>query len=233
MTTEQIHKNLATIANTWPGGVPEQQVDQVRALKAELKRRGVDQHEMRVAANEPKPLEVSEMNADQLSAELQRLSQHIGTHPHDEEAQNRFADVRYALRAKSNKPAASMTSPPRTLRVEKLEDTIQPGDVRVLTAEGFQHPEGGLFDEASKAAEKLGNSFTGDQLQKEMGKTRASGRQDFEAMMRKVNVATIASNVAARLLANQDYGDINGDSVDEATTVAVAVAEAIFTKLGL
>jgi hypothetical protein len=226
MTTEQIHNNLETMIKQWPGGIPEQQVDQMKALKSELKRRGAAQRELQ--PEEPKQIEVSEMSAEQLGNELQRLSQAISKSPHDESLQERFADVRFALRAQSKAPAASMTTP-RKIRKEQLDFTPEaPNEI---------YP-GSLLGEAMNAAEKLGPSFTGEQLGEAMQqgeplrKMRPGGARDFEAMMRKVNIATIASNIAARILSMGD-GDINGDVIDETCTVAVAAAESIFAKLGL
>jgi hypothetical protein len=99
MTTEQLQNDLKNVAQMWPGGIPTEQNDRVNALKSELKRRAVP-----TDVSEMLPTEkilggsVASMSDDQLATELRKLSDRLGRNPKDEEAQTRFADIRFEIR---------------------------------------------------------------------------------------------------------------------------------------
>lgn len=109
MTVEQLRGDLDAVARMWPAGTPPEQADRVNALKGELKRRGED-FAMRAPREEDKPRSLLDMTDDQLSKELRKLSDRIGADPKDENAQERFANVRYEIRKRQRKADADPQS---------------------------------------------------------------------------------------------------------------------------
>lgn len=121
MTTEQLRGDLDALARTWPGGIPPEQTDRVNALKGELKRRGEDAAQ-RTPREETRSKNLLDMTDDQLAAELRVLSDRIGKDGKDEEAQERFANVRYEMRkrarkAESDTPPTRAPLPPRAMEI--------------------------------------------------------------------------------------------------------------------
>lgn len=101
MTTKQIQDDLKVIALTWPDAVPWEQADRVNALKTELKRRGED------PVVKPDRVTIANRGAidmlptEELEKELRGLSDQISRDPSNEEAQQRFADVRFEIRRRA------------------------------------------------------------------------------------------------------------------------------------
>ena len=99
MTTESLQNDLKSIAQMWPGGIPTEQNDRVNTLKSELKRRNAT-----LDVSEMMPREkVTEGAADVLSderlaSEMHKLSDRLSKNPKDEDAQTRFADIRFEIR---------------------------------------------------------------------------------------------------------------------------------------
>jgi CBS-domain-containing membrane protein len=102
MTTESLQNDLKSIAQMWPGGIPTEQNDRVNALKSELKCRNAT-----LDASEMMPREkVTEGAADVLSderlaSEMHKLSDRLSKNPKDEDAQTRFADIRFEIRRRA------------------------------------------------------------------------------------------------------------------------------------
>jgi hypothetical protein len=100
MSTEQLQNDLKSVTQMWPGGIPTEQADRVNALNSELKRRNVT-----VEATKPLPSEniraSDAMSDDELARELRQLSEQLGRNPKDDEAQKRFADIRFEIRQRS------------------------------------------------------------------------------------------------------------------------------------
>lgn len=113
MTTESIRDDLETIAITWPDGVPATQVDRMNALKAELKRRGENANAPNGAPSKAGTgrRNVKSMDREELEQELRTLSKAGSL---DDDAQDRFADVRYELRY-------------RLVKKDLAEDELPPG----------------------------------------------------------------------------------------------------------
>lgn len=105
MTTDAIKKDIQVTVRQWPGGIPAEQEDRMKALYGELKRRGQEAPD-RPAAPEPQT-ELADMNDDGLERELRRVAERIGKEPENEDLQNRFADVRFEIKRRS-KPAPSV-----------------------------------------------------------------------------------------------------------------------------
>ena len=125
MTTEQLQDDLESIARTWPNGIPTEQNDRVTALKGELKRRGAEMRTIRPVTGETasdRPRNIIDMSDVQLEKELRKLSQTIGSDPKDEDAQNRFADVRFEMRKRAK---AAPSSPPVAPREIEIPDTVE------------------------------------------------------------------------------------------------------------
>jgi hypothetical protein len=212
MTTDQIHSNLATLHNMWPGGIPTEQVDQVNALKSELKRRGVDA-KIQVPQGFPQPQAQQEtpvegMTADQLAKELGKVSEQLSKNPHDDALQERFANVRFALRQLTkNAPVA-----------------VQEVDLSTNNGNGNGH---------GHVAPNFGQGVPSDQQAQDerVQATHVQRMQDMEQLVRKHNLAKIAAESASNLL--RKYDDPNGDDVENACTIGLQIAENIFGKVGL
>jgi len=216
MTTEQIHTNLASIHNMWSGGVPPEQVDQVNALKSELKRRGVEMNAQapilpRVQAQAPEG-----MTMEQLQLELAKVSLEISKSPNDDSLQERFANVRFELRQRASR--VERTPPPPMMTPDAPEPTngtnghssFEEAAVVRRTAE---MPRGSGIDVAAQA------------------QARMQSMQEMEALVRKHNLAKLAADSASRILSMNS--DPNGDDIDSACNIGMAVAEKIFEKVGL
>jgi len=120
MTSDQIQDDLEQINRQWAGGIPPEQVDRVNALKSELKRRGEQARAVRPQANgngvNGKQRNVKSMTDDQLQKELSVLAETMERS--DEDAQSRFADVRYELRQRSARAEPSTPSvSPRSIEI--------------------------------------------------------------------------------------------------------------------
>ena len=102
MTTEQLQNDLKGVAQMWPGGIPMEQNDRVNALKSELKRRAapIDVSEM-LPTEKILGGDAASMSDDQLATELRKLSNRLAGNPKDEEAQMRFADIRFEIRRRA------------------------------------------------------------------------------------------------------------------------------------
>ncbi len=230
MTTDQIHTNLATIHNMWPGGIPTEQYDQVNALKAELKRRGVDAKVQVPGQPAIETLAVlSELSLEQLTKELSKTGEALGKNPQDDALQERFANIRFEIRQKVSK-----------------------GDVQQLTRTPDSHPPvTGNFDPRTGETfqSQLANNNNGNGHSFENGAVsrhttempprpdlaaqmaQVQRMQDMEQLVRKHNLAKIAAESAAQILTK--YSDPNGDDIENACTIGLQIAENIFGKVGL
>jgi len=125
-STEQIQTDLQGIVKMWPGGIPPEQADSVNALKSELKRRNVMLNADDVSPRENAPGDVNTVSEHQLSKELKVLSDRLARNPKDEEAQTRFADVRFEIRRRAKNGEG------KELRDDLTKGTLQ-GQVVVTT----------------------------------------------------------------------------------------------------
>lgn len=221
MTTEQIHTNLATIANMWPGGIPTEQNDQVNALKAELKRRGVEQRAVQPATMQAaKP--IGEMTAEQLSKELQKLSLAIGKDPNNEELQEQFANVRFELRNKLK--AEPVPAPPVT---GNFDPTTGETHMQQLA----KPTNGTNGHETNLQSELEARRAAFDAHQQQQAVARARDMEVQLQLVRKHNLAKVSADVAATMLFGKE--DPNGDDIEEACNLGIKVAETIYAKVGL
>lgn len=217
MTTDQIHLNLATIANMWPGGIPTEQYDQINALKSELKRRGVDAHPMTPTGPQTKPVVVEGMTMEQLQKELEILAGALGKTPNDEGLQERFANVRFELRQRlRNMP---VTNAPLTQTVDS-----HPADPILDNNNGNGH----AFQDGAVSRQTTQMPRVDPVAQ---AAARAQQMHDMEQLVRKHNLAKLAAESASQIL--MKYADPNGDDIDNACTIGLAVANKIFEKVGL
>ncbi len=212
MTTEQIHNDLTGIARMWAGGVPTEQMDRVNALKSELKRRGVDQ---RIPGQEEivtKSVVIEGMDEEQLTKELQSLSVRLGATPGDEALQERFANVRFQLRklTKNGNGLVAQSEPQPAPSLSSFDE----GMVRRTTAE---------IPRRSAASEQM--------LREEFLAAQAAHIGRAEEQHRKVELAKCAAKISTYALAK--HPDPDGDDIEAACALGVAVAENIFAKVGL
>lgn len=158
MTVNQLRGDLEALARMWPGGIPPEQQDRVNALKGELKRRGEPEvappkNEPGVPASNKDPID---MSPAELEAELRSLSSRLSKDPNNEELQNRFADVRYAIRKNGGKqpaPEAQVeATPPARSPLPPRELEIPEGDPPNPISE---EPIASLDQLAAKRLEKL------------------------------------------------------------------------------
>lgn len=216
MTTEQIHTNLATIHNMWAGGVPPEQTDQVNALKAELKRRGVDANAVSPALPQLKMQVPEGMTLEQLQKEMSTISEAISKNPHDDALQERFANVRFELRKRTKSAPVVQAANPATSET-LMQEAAKPTNGHSSFADGAverrttEMPR--QVDIAAQAAVQL------------------QRMQDMEQLMRKHNLAKIAAESASTILSM--HADLNGDDIENACTIGLQVAEKIFEKVGL
>lgn len=221
MTTDQIHNDLNSIARMWNGGIPMEQADRVNALKAELKRRGVEVG----APPAPTPQAVNSiesMNEEQLAKELSALGQRIGKDPTNEALQEQFANVRFELRKRmTGQKAEQITHTPASHPASQLIELVR--------------VEQGAPEVAQSVAEAHGEwsrpPVPQSTLKEEFLAAQAQHIARAEEHMRKYNLAKIAAETTATLLATK--ADPNGDDIESACVVGVQVATTIFSKVGL
>lgn len=222
-TTEQLHQDLASIHNLWAGGIPPEQNDSVNALKAELKRRGVDaaviRPEMPVARG------IESMTEDQLGAELRALSDRISKSPSDDDLQARFADIRFELRKRTkngngHEPKKTGAFDPVTGETDMQQaakpSSFQDGAVSRHTTE---MPRRDLEAEERQKAEFMA--------------VQAERVRLMEQAVRKHNLAKVAADVSANILTKYDISNVDGDVIENACTIGLQVAQNIFAKVGL
>ncbi len=219
MTTDQIHNDLASIHNMWAGGIPPEQTDRVNALHAELKRRGAEarpaSQDVSTDRSVGRPT-IDTMTAEQLQAELKRLSNVIGTNPNDDAVQEQFANVRFELRKRAKNGTDHMVSEtPKVAAYDPVtgETDLQRavrGEIDMQAASGNGH------------IEALKTEFIVQQERR---------LHEVAEQARKMHTAQLAVIVAATLLTK--HADPNGDDVENACSTAVQVAMSVLTKVGL
>jgi len=222
MTTDALQKDLNSVMSMWGGGIPVEQADRVNALRGELKRRGVEARTQAAPLasqdhqpnGEPTQPLLSELNDQQLQAELDRLLTYVGKNPMDEAAQTRFADARYEVRSRSKKTNAN--------------GHVQEAAVQAVKVD---HSERGVSDMQRMVEVKPQPLIVDQSFER-----NAAVMKEIEQIHIKLQQAQIAATVAARLLSDGAGGDIqymDGDQIAAACDVGVAVASQVFSKLGL
>lgn len=210
MTTEQIQDDLDTIAITWPDGTPPEQDDRVKALKGELKRRGetitARPPTRRVV---PRP-DVNDMTREALEKELRELSATLSRDPQDAGAQDRFADIRFALRNRVDKAVngdaqtkRSTSLPPRALElpdedeVELRRRERETKDARAMKR-AYQDPEGDTStDDAVAMKPRRATSVVAATVAREIRRRRPAPTPAPPQAPTSVNGFTAAAAVGA------------------------------------
>ena len=218
MTTEQIETDLETVSLMWPDGIPETQNDRVTALKTELKRRLGTSVPREKAAAKPKSImstSVEALDTDALGVELRRLAEVISKDDNNEEAKNRFADVRYELRrrARRDEPQAPKPSPQVATPELDLSDVEAPKK-RIV-------PRLADSNEDAKAPNKAVEQFSRD----------AKMLQDTHVQLQ---LAAATVKVAVDILtAGGAIVSFEDQLIDIAVEVGAKVAQKAFEKFGL
>lgn len=221
MTTEQLHTNLATIHNMWSGGVPPEQNDQVNALKAELKRRGVDQRPIYPQEGSAAPRTIDAMNDEQLSKELRELSERISKSPGDDGLQEQFANVRFEMRKRAKN---GQLAPPVTGAFDPVTGETHMQQLTVPNGNGAAK---NLLGHVPPSEERMAA------LKAEFVEKQQQAQRLIEDMVRKTNLAKIAADVTASILTKYDISNVDGDVVENACTIGLQVAQNIYAKVGL
>lgn len=220
MTTEQIHNDLSLIHRMWSGGIPQEQADRVNALKGELKRRGVEAKAPSDMPQSVQPGVLEDMNDDQLAKELRDLSVSIGKDPGNDGLQERFANVRFEMRKRATKAKTEQLTHTPDAHPSNGNGTRIAENPGEAVAEPYGRVIGGQRSEAREAA-----------LKEEFLAAQATHISRMEEMTRKVNLAKIAADVTATIIAK--HADPNGDDIENACVIGLQVATNIFDKVGL
>lgn len=146
MTSDQIQDDLEQITRQWAGGIPPEQADRINALKSELKRRGEQARVVRPQANgnSDRPKSIKSMTDEQLEKEMRKLSENMSAD--DDEAQERFANLRFEVRQRA-KQYNENSSPPVTPRAIEIPDQAD-----IAKAADYSDGRGNVSDGRGKAA---------------------------------------------------------------------------------
>lgn len=219
MTTDQIQNDLASVAAMWAGGIPPEQQDRVNALKSELKRRGVGVQPVSAPQptnGSPQSTVIPEgMTDEQLAKELQSLGERISKNPGDDSLQEQFANVRFELRKRAKNGATTKPAePPQT------------NDFKVISNSPIGQAVGGTGGNNGMPTQQ-----SLEAMRQDFADRQAAAQKMAEDLVRKHTVANLAARVTSGILSK--YADPDGDDIENACTIGVAVAKTIADKVGL